>query len=191
MLPPKSVHLIVPQITSFRVPIVLKYTYAFYSPLSVSEAKYCLRSLLSGISMALDELHSIGLAHNDVRLPNICFNPSYQVVLIDMDRCLECDKRHPMFGLSSSSCMYTLLSDLKCGEMTDFFQLGWLVMWILDNSSVDYHDRKWDSQKDEIKDDKFVHTLVMKGKYDPDLLQNSTIVTETMTLMDVLHERGQ
>ena len=192
MITGTPVHLIVPQVVKWQRPIVLKCKYAFYSPLSVSEAKYCLWSLIAGIREALDELHSFGLSHNDVRLPNICFNSSYQVVLIDMDRCYQCDEYHPIFGSSSSSCMYTLLpsSSLEDRKMTDFFQLAWLVMWVLDHSSENYHEREWDSQKEEIKDDEFIHTLVMKGKYDPYLLQNSTIVTETTTLENVLQQRG-
>ena len=35
----------------------------------------------------LKELHCLGQAHYDVELPNICFNETYEAVLIDVDIC--------------------------------------------------------------------------------------------------------
>ena len=61
--------------------------------------------------------------------------------------------------------------------MVDFFQLAWLVMWVLDCSSEMYHERDWDSQKEDHQMNLFIiNMLVMKERCDPYvyLLQNST-----------------
>ena len=55
-------------------------------PLSSTNAILCCKELIRGVAAALDELHSYGYSHLDVRLPNVCFNSSYQPVLIDLDR---------------------------------------------------------------------------------------------------------
>ena len=147
------------------------YTYQFlpYSPLDVTNAKKCLRSLVQGIKTALDELHALQLSHNDIRLPNICFNRSFEVVFIDFDRCHEIEKLQPMF-LSSGpkSCMYNIMEvsqQLTRGSQTDYFQLGWLVAWIMDNSGGYYHDRKWSSQVKSIQNNRFIAGLVIEGQY--------------------------
>ena len=75
---------------------VYTYTRVPFSPLIVSQAVLCLRSLVEGIRTALCELHHLGLTYNDIRLPNICFNSMYQVVLIDMDRCFHIGMCHSM-----------------------------------------------------------------------------------------------
>lgn len=52
-----------------------------------NEAKDCLDDILTKTTMALRELHSLGLAHLDVRLPNICFainNSEIITKLIDL-----------------------------------------------------------------------------------------------------------
>ena len=47
---------------------------ALLPPLRVSEAKLHLKDLVNGVVKALNELHSCGIAHIDVRLENICFD---------------------------------------------------------------------------------------------------------------------
>lgn len=169
--------------------IVLKYSRIHFSPLKAMQALLCLRTLVKGIKKALDELHSLGLAHNDVRLANICFDLSFEAVLIDMDRCYPIAMLHPMFtgSVSTSSCMYTMQSELQLGSETDYLQLGWLVAWVLDSSGGDYHKRDWKSQKKEVKDDAFISSLVLKGKYQSQLLEES-LVRDTQTLAAVLQE---
>lgn len=69
------------------------------------DALKCLRSLVTGIKEALDELHLLGFSHNDIRLPNVCFDESYRAILIDIDRINDISEPFDMFE-SSSSCMY-------------------------------------------------------------------------------------
>ena len=49
-------------------------------------AMQCLPDLADGIREGLDKLHGLGLAHLDVRLPNVCVGDDYEVKLIDFDR---------------------------------------------------------------------------------------------------------
>ena len=132
--------------------------------------------MVQGIKTALDELHGLQLSHNDIRLPNICFNSSFQVVLIDIDRCYEIKELHPMFLSSSGvkSCMYDIrkMLELKSGHETDYFQLGWLVAWIMDSSGGDYHERKWISQDESVRNNHFIAALVTEGQYNTKYLED-------------------
>ena len=40
-----------------------------------------------GTDAALQDLHAFGYSHNDIRLPNVCFDKAHKAVLIDIDRC--------------------------------------------------------------------------------------------------------
>ena len=149
---------------------VFKYPRVEYAPLSREEARECLKCLVKEIRECIEELHRIGVTHNDLRLENICFNDQYKAVLIDMDRCYSSSDIYPGFLESSSlnSCMYRL-SSAECSFQsgkTDYFQLGWLVAWVLDRSSSHYHNRKWESQDDEIKSNQFIRSLIFNGAYD-------------------------
>ena len=60
-------------------------------PLTTGEANCCIQSLCNEVHEALTIMHSMGLAHLDVRLPNICFRfitskSIYVPVLIDYER---------------------------------------------------------------------------------------------------------
>lgn len=86
--------------------------------------------------MALDEFHSSGLSHNDIRLPNICFNKDYEAVLIDVDMYHDIKLLHPYFGGKPFSILYkthgALSLSMPIGRATDLAQLGLMVAWILD-----------------------------------------------------------
>ena len=70
---------------SFYPIVVYDYKKVKYGPLTRKDAISCLISLVQTIKQALDELHRASLSHNDLRLPNICFNEDYEAVLIDLD----------------------------------------------------------------------------------------------------------
>ena len=61
-------------------------------PLSKALAKLCIRDLVRQVVHALQELHELGFAHLDVRLPNICFTHDGEVRLIDFDRAVYDDR---------------------------------------------------------------------------------------------------
>ena len=135
--------------------------------------------------MALDEFHSYGYSHNDVRLPNIAFSENYEAVLMNLDRCHPCDDIHPYFGEEVDSCMYNWLEnhELFNGKQTDFFQLGWLVVWVLDmDHDQSYHDRNWDNQREDIKSDPFISSLIVKGKFDSINLYKSALIHDKVNL---------
>lgn len=89
----------------------------------------------------------------------MCFNSSYEVVLIDIDRC---ESIRSLFHSSIANCMHrlqcvSLTTPFTNGSETDYFQLGWLIMWVLDEDH-DYHSRIWETHSDEIKEDKFIQS---------------------------------
>ena len=73
--------------------VLQKYSCANFGPLNPAEARKCLRNFIIGAKSALDELHGIGLSHNDIRSPNFCFNVDFQVILIDLDRVWSIDEQ--------------------------------------------------------------------------------------------------
>ena len=71
-----------------------------HDPLSYTEASKCLLDLLHKVHKAIDNLFTQDrLRHGDLRLPNICFNGRFDVVLIDLD---------------FADIMKSICSDLKC-----------------------------------------------------------------------------
>ncbi len=110
------------------------YTYkkVHYSPLTFEEARACLQGFVSSLMKALEELHSFGLAHYDIRLPNICFNESYEAVLIDLDFCQSVTEKGVLNG-ECESCLYCPpkscqsefeASPLNHGQKFDYMQVG-------------------------------------------------------------------
>ena len=158
---------------------VCRYQIVDHSPMTVEEARKCLYYLVIGIHKALSQLHSLGLCHNDVRLPNFCFNSSYEVVLIDLDRCALGTARPTSFG---KSCMYKMgpvQLDQNPSRQFDFFQLGVLVAWILDTpADGDYHGREIEKIKSRFCDDCFMEKLLNELEFNKEALENSILNKE-------------
>ena len=53
--------------------LLQKYSCAKFGPLNPAEAKKCLRNFIIGAKSALDELHGIGLSHNDIMITEFLF----------------------------------------------------------------------------------------------------------------------
>jgi len=80
-----DVKLLVSGVIYFKFP-------AHFPPLHKHKVEKCLLDFMTRTATALEELHSIGVAHLDVRVPNICFareEGKYIVKLIDLDRCRD------------------------------------------------------------------------------------------------------
>ena len=97
---------------------------------------------VDGVFKALRELHdTCGLAHMDLRLENICFDPqTHRPILIDLDRSApkdyECDRHH----LPSTSTMYKPLDENWVLENIDLLQTGLMFCHILDDSIDSSYD---------------------------------------------------
>ena len=113
---------------------VVKYLYLPFNCLDRTEAKGCLKEFVKLTKVALDELHGFGLSRNDIRMANILFDADYRLImLIDLDRADYVSKVSSFFSTEMPSCMYTHDDEhiWKDGIETDFYQLGWLIAWIL------------------------------------------------------------
>ena len=73
-------------INTLRLPLPFVVFPAMKYQLTKDVAMQCLPDLADGIREGLDKLHGFGLAHLDVRLPNVCVGDDYEVKLIDFDR---------------------------------------------------------------------------------------------------------
>ena len=68
---------------------VFEYKKVKHNLLNYLEAEKCLYPLLKQLYSVCDKLSNINLFHTDVRLPNICFNERYNIVLIDFDQAVD------------------------------------------------------------------------------------------------------
>ena len=176
-------HFIVP-VT--QEPNIIHYDKVPYGPLEEDQACNYLRTLSQKVCAALEELHGIGYAHGDLRLPNVCFSSVYDAVLIDMDRCTRINENKQSelcVQLGDKSCMYQMpetIDGVLNGKRLDYIQLGWLLVWML-NCEADYHKRKWEEQPQDIQSDQFLSELVCQGVYRREALESS-LVKDSVTL---------
>ena len=95
-----------------------------------------------GVFKALRELHdTCGLAHMDVRLENICFDPqTNRPILIDLDRSAPKGSQCIRHNLPSTSTMYKPLDRNWVLENIDLLQTGLMFCHILDDSIDSSYD---------------------------------------------------
>ena len=160
--------------------ISLEVRYNYKDPLTRKEASDCLYSLVEKVGDELCNLHTKGVAHLDVRLDNICFTSSNEVVLIDFDRCSN-STRHAagVDVLYVKSEMYTSTNYIRwtCKQL-DWKQFGLLILWVLDRYR--YHqdlklsyspedspvERKENSPEECLEqNDLFLYDLLIKGRF--------------------------
>lgn len=120
---------------------IIFYRYEGLSPpFSRADAKEHLLPLVEGVKVALEELHGKGIAHMDIRLPNICHD-SHGVKLIDLDRCQSADVHSQALYVYAASDMYTMMSDTWNNSQVDWRCLGMMICYVLDDEVSDqvYH----------------------------------------------------
>lgn len=108
-------------------------------PLELDSIKLkCFRDFAVSLCHAIEELHSHGYTHQDIRLPNICFDcegDDCYVVLIDLD-CADLVDHEPV--IKGNSLMYTTAIS-TCAKL-DWRQYVMLLCNIRNASSQDdYH----------------------------------------------------
>ena len=64
---------------------LFQYRKVTHNPLSYLEAEKCLHALLLQVHKICEMLFENSLLHSDIRLPNICFDFDFNIVLIDFD----------------------------------------------------------------------------------------------------------
>ncbi len=103
--------------------------------------------LVNGTIQALQELHELGKAHNDVRLENICFRPTdHTPVLIDFGRSCDVSKSLTT-GRFGQSTMYKFHELSWNAGKLDFRQVSIMITYIQStNASIDYHQIKVNDQ---------------------------------------------
>ena len=69
-----------------EVPNVFTYEKVKYGPLQYKDAVKCLYDLLTKLKVVCESLACQSICHNDIRIPNICFNEPFEIVLIDFDK---------------------------------------------------------------------------------------------------------
>eukprot|EP00731_Ephydatia_muelleri_P038577 Em0812g1a len=100
-------------------------------PLTEVEAKECLCEFSQLLISALEVVHAVGIEHCDIRLENICFDPTTnRIVFIDLDRAVNRNEdgfcMDTILMYAKNSCMFSNL----LVPSVDFVQLGYMVLWI-------------------------------------------------------------
>ncbi len=159
------------------------YNYLPYGHLRRDEARLCLNDFLEKMEKTLNELHNMGMSHNDIRLDNVCFDSDFNPILIDFDMSTKDGMDHADLMMSGSSCMYSSFNPpycLKDRGKTDFSQLGWLAAWVLNKSAKYYHEREWVSQPKSIKQYQFIDSLITKGVFEKELIKDLPHTSRTV-----------
>ena len=70
-------------------PLFVKYNKIRHDPLNYEEGRRCSRELVIKVTEVIQSIHTVtpghGYMHNDLRLPNICFDAHFNPILIDLD----------------------------------------------------------------------------------------------------------
>ena len=72
------------------IPQFVKYNKIRHDSLTYEEGRKCCHELVIKIYEATQSIHEAGFMHNDLRLPNICFDPNFEPILIDFDFATFC-----------------------------------------------------------------------------------------------------
>ncbi len=105
--------------------------------------------LVNGTIAALQELHDLGYAHNDVRLENICFTTDHKPVLIDLERKIE-ESGIAFRGGYGSSTMYTHIQREWTYKQSDYRQLSIMITYIQSTDPcIQYHSIQVDDTAHE------------------------------------------
>ena len=104
-------------------------------PLDWEAAKTYVVHFVEAVVTAINELYDAGIAHQDIRLENICFNVSQQrAVLIGHAVSTEVLPSIPSY------MMYRAPSSTWTAEMVDWRQLAILIYYIEVDTNTEYHD---------------------------------------------------
>ena len=161
-----------------------KYKTMPYDPLSCTEARLCLCDFIQEVSQAISVLHGIGFAHQDIRLPNICFSCDFHPVLIDLDRVCLIDSL-------PCRCDGVMFKNEFTAEKNDWMQLGLVIMWIISPNTQSYYNEKRQTLPAEYQRDRFLHTLMEEGCYKAHFLEESIVKTfNDKSLKNILEARA-
>ena len=152
-------HLVLPT-WIFRIDTVIpifQFEAQPHQPLTRDEAIKCLKDFIQQAVTALEELHKLGYAHRDVRIPNFCFSKHCEAMLIDFDRATA-------IGSTSGfdrSYFHQPPVEKKDTEGLDFKQLGLVINAIVAPES----EEKIVNGLEE-SSDPFLQELIFRGNYE-------------------------
>ena len=166
-------HLVLPEhVVIIKPMLVFQFAAQPHQPLSRDEARKCIRDFVIQAKRALQELHNLGYAHVDVRLPNFCFSYNYEAMLIDFDRIQVID--YSVSLIPQEEDFFIPPKTNRTFEGLDFKQLGILIKETLNMKSLD----------------PFTNYLINHGEFNEDEFLNWKKEGEgSAKLSDILSER--
>ena len=160
----------------------------FLSPLSSDQVTQCLEDFVRNTAIAIKELHDHGVAHLDIRLPNICFvneKSKFRVMLIDLDRSRPSEHIEANVYIGE---MYEKVKEDWCYAQLDWKQFGLLIARIV---YPDTEDEEIVSKR-LFENYPFMCELVERGNWEESLFAASELfqtVGQNKPLADVLKSR--
>ena len=169
---PKAVHSIkqsVWPLCTYAVGTSDFFKYPLYNkPLTLSTAQAVLPQLVQSVCNAISELHTIGYAHLDVRLANICFDNGRRAMLIDLDRSkptiVECTGLYMQYGRSVIYKTPLEEPDWTVDKL-DWRQLGLMICSIMDGC----HGAEYHSYEPKVPTGSYLFKLLSEGENREDL----------------------
>ena len=151
-------------------------------PLQPDEAKKYATEIVTSVCDVLEELHSFGIAHLDVRLPNICVDthPCHppEAKLIDLDRSMEVSQTFQVSGLAKKykgSVMYEANPSWTLDQV-DWRQMGLMVFRFLKECYAECYNTRQPEPKS-----RFLCHLLDHGKLTRELLCGLDPTQDTAT----------
>ena len=126
-----------PELSKMQVLYPLEMLSNFYvypllhHPLDLKSIQQCFNSFATSVLHALEELHSSGYAHLDVRIPNICFRQSEQG--------WQAEVGSGWPPISESSLMFNV--SFNCETKYDWQQFSLLLLRVIEGRDDGYHNR--------------------------------------------------
>ena len=109
--------------------------------------------------MCVCAMHENGFAHNDIRLPNICFDEDFKVKFIDLDRATMLSSRYTYEA--GMGCMYDNIE----GTSADVAMVQLVAAIVHPVAADHYHNRVWEMEPRKVKENMFIRDLIMNHGY--------------------------
>lgn len=119
---------------------------------------------VSQMKNALEELHNLGYAHNDIRLPNICLSTDRKLKLIDFDRAMAAKSKYA----ARNNNHFFHEAPKRTAASLDYKQLGLLILQ-LKNKPDHQMEFKTKLFEKDFANELFLSRLIFHGEFDDTL----------------------
>ena len=144
----------------------------------------CLFPFVREVGQAIEALHRLGYAHQDLRLENVCFSEQIRAVLINLDSMCTLEHKPEFHNNAMYKCDFS-------AEQNDWLQLGLIISWVTgDYTCFNYYSTERQHLPQRHAEDRFFCAL-MDGRFVERFLRTSGLHSRNMSLDRVLERRHE